>query len=93
MRTVTTWGLELSRFEEKPTEFLFDGQLHKADSQAVVDMLATQFTVSYCGPSGKPFIAWSENFVYLIGTYDGMEWIECVPRNPVICDVERIGGG
>ena len=41
---------------------------------------------------GRPFTAWSENFVYFPIEYDGQESIGSAPRNP--CDyVSRHQGG
>jgi len=39
------------------------------------------------------FTAWSEQYVFVRGIYDGGRWIVAVPRNPTDDVVEPIGGG
>lgn len=39
------------------------------------------------------FTAWSENWVYVCGLYDGNLWVKAVSRNPSDYLVEPIGGG
>lgn len=36
----------------------------------------------YVPEEGKPFTAWSENYVYFPASYEGLEWVARVPRNP-----------
>lgn len=43
-----------------------------------------EFDGGYGGSEGKPFTAWSENYVYFPVVYDGSEWVGSAPRNP--CD-------
>lgn len=40
-----------------------------------------------------PFIAWTSNFVLFVGCYEGVRWIEKVPRNPMLYEPIAVGGG
>ena len=44
--------------------------------------LAAWFDCDYGTIQGKPFTAWSENYVYFPVMRDGAEWVGRVPRNP-----------
>lgn len=44
--------------------------------------LDVEFDDGYGTSRGKPFTAWSERYVYFPAVYDGLEWVERVPRNP-----------
>ena len=46
--------------------------------------MARKFDTGYGDPEGLPFTAWSEDWVYFPGVYDGSEWIARAPRK--ICD-------
>lgn len=54
--------------------------------------LDVEFDNGFGGSCGKPFTAWSEEWVYVPAVYDGAEWVSRVPRDP--CDVAtpHIGG-
>lgn len=56
------------------------------------DQRDIEFSADYGTSEGKPFTAWTKNYVYFPAVYDGSEWVESVPRNP--CDVvkEHVGG-
>jgi len=54
--------------------------------------MGEKFDTGYGGQEGKPFTAWSENWVFFPAMYDGSEWMECVPRNPCDISIEHIGG-
>ena len=41
------------------------------------------FYAGYGSPEGEPFIVWTERYVYFPICYDGAEWVESVPRNPM----------
>lgn len=47
---------------------------------------------SYGLPWGDSFTAWTTNYVYFPATYDGMEWVESVPRDPCMKKTHHIGG-
>lgn len=53
--------------------------------------LDREFCDGYGGSEGHKFLAWDKEYVYFPCTYDGSEWVERVPRNPVdnggICHV------
>lgn len=40
------------------------------------------FDNGYGGKEGKPFTAWTTDFVYFPICYDGLEWCGSAPRNP-----------
>lgn len=42
--------------------------------------------------SGDPFTAWTTNYVYFPVIYDGVEWVESVPRDPCMKKTHHIGG-
>ena len=44
--------------------------------------LDVEFDNGYGRENGKPFYAWSEEYVYFHAHYDGSEWCGSVPRNP-----------
>ena len=58
-----------------------------------------EFDSGYGGTEGKPFLAWSNNYVYFPVCYDGSEWIERVPRGPwglnavIESKLKHFGGG
>jgi len=54
--------------------------------------LDLEFDNGYGGVEGKPFTAWSKNYVYFPVCYDGKEWVESVPRNPCETKTEHVGG-
>lgn len=41
---------------------------------------------------GDSFTAWTTNYVYFPVTYDGVEWVESVPRDPCMKKTHHIGG-
>ena len=45
------------------------------------------------GRNGKPFTAWSQEFVFFPIQYNGAEWAGMAPRNPVDFAMEHQGGG
>ena len=47
---------------------------------------------SYGFPKGKPFTAWTTNYVYFPAAYDGAEWVESVPRDPCMKKTSHVGG-
>lgn len=40
-----------------------------------------------------PITAWTENWVIVVGCYDGSTWVTNVPRNPRDHATQMIGGG
>jgi hypothetical protein len=56
------------------------------------DELQIEFDDSHGMPEGKPFTAWSRNYVYFPACYDSKEWIDWVSRNPDNKPTEHIGG-
>lgn len=46
------------------------------------DELDEKFDGGFGGSEGKPFTAWTKDFVYFPVVYDGAEWVGSVPRNP-----------
>ena len=52
------------------------------------------FDASFGVENGKSFLAWTKTRVLFPACYDGSEWVESVPRNPVLpYDIRHIGGG
>lgn len=54
--------------------------------------LKIKFNDNFGSENGKPFTGWTEKFVYFPVTYDGSEWVECVPRNPCDTATYHVGG-
>ena len=54
--------------------------------------LEERFDSGYGGAEGRPFTAWSKDWVYFPVCYDGSEWIGFVPRNPCEIATEHKGG-
>ena len=44
--------------------------------------LDIEFDDGYGGAEGRPFTAWSDEWVYFPVVYDGSEWVGRVRRNP-----------
>lgn len=42
-----------------------------------------EYEDGFGGADCHAIYAWSKNFVYFIGEYDGSTGVQCVPRNPV----------
>lgn len=53
---------------------------------AFADLPERKFDAGYGGHEGEPFIGFTEQFVYVCGTYDGAEWIVAVPRSPEVVE-------
>lgn len=52
------------------------------------------FEANYGSTKGEPFTVWTEERIYFPACYDGMEWVESVPRKPDSKKPTRhIGGG
>jgi len=53
--------------------------------------LDVEFDISFGLKEGKPFTAWSKDWVYFPVQYDGSEWVTSVPRNPCEYKTEHVG--
>jgi hypothetical protein len=56
------------------------------------DELEEEFNCGYGSEEGRPFTAWTRNYVYFPVCYDGAEWVGSVPRNPNGEPTTHIGG-
>lgn len=54
--------------------------------------LKKEFDSGFGIPEGKPFVAWSKDWVYFCECYDGAESVNRLPRNPCDYEAEHIGG-
>lgn len=63
-------------------QFVVHVHRNETHEDAVARCLDEQIVSNYGGSSYTPFTAYSENFVYWMGEYDGACNIEFVPRNP-----------
>ena len=54
--------------------------------------LDVEFDDGFGGSEGKPFTAWSYDYVYFPVVYDGAEWVGRAPRNPCPEATEHMGG-
>ena len=44
--------------------------------------LDVRFDNGFGAPMGRPFVAYSDSYVYFVTEYDGAEVVEYLPRNP-----------
>jgi hypothetical protein len=88
MRTMTNW------------HELIGGELEK-NGETWGDMvsitltrreLLKKFEISYSGPAGMPFAAWTTSFVYFPLCYDGADSCGSAPRNPGASPLPHQGG-
>jgi hypothetical protein len=88
MRLMTTWreliGDELKKNGETWRDIV---SITLSDRE-----LSKKFENSYSGPAGKPFAAWTTDYVYFPLCYDGMEGCGSAPRNPSSRPVSHQGG-
>ena len=54
--------------------------------------LEEEFDEGFGGEEGKPFTAWTKDFVYFPWCYDGAEGVASVSRNPDGKPTPHIGG-
>ena len=80
----------LDRFKDRPkTTWRIALDLHHKDDKIIActlteEELDSPFDPGYGGSEGKPFTAWSKDYVYFPVVYDGAEWVGRVRRDP--CD-------
>lgn len=86
--TWRTWRKELTEACEENRERFEDLTTTLTESE-----LDTEFHAGYGAFEGAPFTAWSKEWVYFPGGYDGGEWVACVPRNPCDFKTRHVGGG
>lgn len=83
---------------EMETENWNDMILECADGDEIIACTLTEeelnrkFDSSFGLTNGKPFTAWSENYVYFPVVYDGSESVGRTPRNPCDEATEHQGG-
>lgn len=87
MGKMETWQ---EMFEECRTE---DGDTSPvvavAPDESVLDVA---FDSDYGSSAGPAVLIWTEERVYFPVVYDGAEWLESVPRNPVPHPKGHVGG-
>lgn len=83
----TTWGVELERARVEA------GDTSPVIARAPQDdaTWSTEFDSGYGLHRGLPVLAWSEERVYFPVVYDGAEWLDSAPRNPVAEGQEHVG--
>jgi hypothetical protein len=57
------------------------------------EVLDREFDPGYGGEEAQPIYAWSENWIWFLGCYDGSEWLQILPRHPTASCVPRHVGG
>ena len=82
---MATWRKLIEDFLDEKGDTLVATTLSQAE-------LDKEFNSGYGGSEGVPFTAWSEDWVYFPGVYDGDEWVDRVPRNPCDIKTNHIGG-
>ena len=48
------------------------------------EILDFEFDDGYGSANAPAVMAWSESYVIIVREYDGSEWLEWLPRNPII---------
>lgn len=86
---MTTWAKLITECMGSTGDTLSDLE---ANTLSYADMFI-EFDAGFGGIEGKPFTAWSANYVYFPVSYDGMEWVGAVPRNPNGQPSGHFGGG
>lgn len=82
---LTTWRTSLNALLSELGETL----VAVAPDEPTLDV---EFYPGYGGSEGPPLLAWSENHVFFPVVYDGSEWIDSAPRNPVSKGQSHVGG-
>jgi len=77
-------------FIEEEREFFGDSS-KKVFCTLTPEEMKVKFDEDYGSPNGKPFLFWSEERVYFPVTYDGLEYVKSVPRNPTEEDFVHLG--
>lgn len=86
-RVLTTWREE---FEYVRKELGDTTPIVAVGPDASV--LDVEFDDGYGAPEGKPFLIWTEEFVYFPVCYDGSERVGSAPRNPRPEGQSHVGG-
>lgn len=94
----TNWKTDLLKMVHDNDDDIYAiniaGDLYKRKSLTkAFERLDKEFDSGYGGTEGEPFWAWGKKNIYFCGTYDGSEWITCIPRKPSEGDPGHIGGG
>lgn len=87
---LNNWNEMLEERFRETTKESFDDIIECTLSKEEMD---EDFDAGYGGTEGKPFLAWSKNWVYFPVCYDGAEWVGAVPRNPGDHKPVHWGGG
>ena len=92
--SVRKWLDEFTANSGEPVEvILIDGALWQYDQYdqepSTVDRV---FDAGYGRTYCPPFCAWSASWVVFPAQYDGSEWWERVPRNPIVHRPVQPGG-
>ena len=53
--------------------------------------LDEEYNDSYGGADCRPFVAWSQSWVFWVHEYDGATWLAKAPRNPAACTADFSG--
>ena len=88
-----TWPKLIGRRMTENNESLDDIISFKTKSNQE-DWLNISFKNSFGSHEGLPFVIWTKKFIYFNAVYDGLTWVESIPRNPDDTFMPRgIGGG
>lgn len=88
VNNMTTWRKELTSAKEEAKDQTPIIALAPND----VTVWDQEFYPGYGRSYGAPVLAWTEARVYFPVVYDGAEWLESVPRNPVSNGRPHVGG-
>lgn len=93
------WRTELERiltYKEDELEMLVNKANHRPMAPKAVPIdypvFDREFDGDYGDSEGCSFTAWGEKYVYFPAVFEGLEWIEYVPRNPCLIATQHIGG-
>lgn len=75
---MTTWRKELEN-----AAFNRGEHFNLLVTTLTAEQLDYKFEPSYGGTKAPSFVAWGPGWVYFSVAYDGYEWVDSVPRNPL----------
>jgi len=84
---MTTWRNTITDYLEG-NDTIKDLEITLTDKE-----LDVEFDDEYGSVEGKPFYAWSKDYVYFPVCYDGAESVGAMPRNPSKDEPVHYGGG
>jgi len=90
---MTNWKDKLEKYNDKFEAINIEGKMYLGNKvKSALRVLSKEFDTGFGSPEGRPFFAWSRDWVYFCVTYDGAEGIGRVPRDPAKEMTKHVGG-